>query len=258
MRGLSNARRDIHSRYVATVDAPAHLPRRPRRPDAPYADAFGRTVRGLQRRGNDDQYLIAELDRRVVIRQSSLPRGASRWCMGPQGKLFAVTDGTGAGATAPRTTLDSILGDLMQHVPGSESPVAPDSRRWRGLPGGERAPGMTLAYVSWPGLHVIHRGGSRCYLFRSGRLYQITSDHTATGLHDGGVARTEVHRVELQPDDRMLLCTGGLTRALDTRCIAEHLDAELLSANACDRLIDAAVRAGGGAHSVTVVVCRFG
>lgn len=35
---------------------------------------------------------------------------------------------------------------------------------------------ITLAYILWPDLYVVHVGDSRCYLFRDGRLYRIAVD----------------------------------------------------------------------------------
>lgn len=37
---------------------------------------------------------------------------------------------------------------------------------------------VTLAYVLWPKLFLVHAGDSRCYLLRSGQLRQLTTDHT--------------------------------------------------------------------------------
>src|SRR5207248_2365824 len=33
---------------------------------------------------------------------------------------------------------------------------------------------LTLAYLMWPRLYVVHAGDSRCYLFRGNRLHQVT------------------------------------------------------------------------------------
>ena len=47
---------------------------------------------------------------------------------------------------------------------------------------------LTMAYVCWPLLYVVHVGDSRCYLLRGSRLRQITHDHTvAQQLVEEGV-----------------------------------------------------------------------
>jgi protein phosphatase len=33
---------------------------------------------------------------------------------------------------------------------------------------------LTLAYVIWPRVYVIHAGDSRCYLIRDSKLWQVT------------------------------------------------------------------------------------
>ena len=37
---------------------------------------------------------------------------------------------------------------------------------------------LTMAYVLWPRLYVVHAGDSRCYLHRRGQFAQLTNDHT--------------------------------------------------------------------------------
>ncbi len=47
---------------------------------------------------------------------------------------------------------------------------------------------LTMAFVSGWRLFVIHAGASRCYLYRQGRLRQLTTDQTlAAELARGGV-----------------------------------------------------------------------
>jgi protein phosphatase len=302
MRAPTNARRDIQSRYLNRSELPKEL-----RDDEelPYLDAYGRTEQGLERTLNDDQYLIADLDRRMLIRQSSLPLGEQpSWRASSQGRLLVVADGiTGAGASrfASRVTLDAVMHHITSAMPWLLVPGSEDSQRdnQRILDELEHVitrcesrletvadcygvdeplvSTMTLAYAVWPNLYVVHAGSSRCYLFRGGRLYQLTSgqenaerdgpdtgagDDTSTGSRPiigrgRGEARAEVHHVSLRCQDRVLLCTDGLTRHLDHRQIARHLGGNLLSSNACERLIQAA-REAGATDNVTVVLCRFG
>ena len=47
---------------------------------------------------------------------------------------------------------------------------------------------LTIAYMTWPRLHVIHVGTCRCYLQRGGVLELIPTDHTpAQQLVESGV-----------------------------------------------------------------------
>jgi protein phosphatase len=301
MRAPTNARRDIQSRYLSRSELPEELQDDR---EVPYLDAYGRTEQGLERTLNDDQYLIADLDRRMLIRQSSLPMGVQpNWVASAQGRLLVVAGGissAGASRFASRVTLDAVMHHITSAMPWLLMPGRHDARdNQRILDDLEQVIArcenrvqemaechgldeplvstMTLAYAVWPNLYVVHAGTSRCYLFRGGKLYQLTSGHEGSepepdsddmsddtwsvgrpiiGRGQGG-SQAEVHHVTLRLDDRVLLCTDGLTRHLDHARIAGVLHDSLLSATACERLIQAA-REAGATDNVTVAICRFG
>src|SRR4030095_855032 len=51
---------------------------------------------------------------------------------------------------------------------------------------------LTLVYLLWPRAYVIHVGDSRGYLFRGGKLQQVTRDHTvAQRMVDEGLIPAE-------------------------------------------------------------------
>jgi protein phosphatase len=132
-------------------------------------------------------------------------------------------------------------------------------------------------------LQLAHVGDSRAYLFRDGSLEQLTTDHTVVGelVRRGRLtpAQAAVHPersiltravgldpripvdtpdpVELQAGDQVLLCSDGLTEAVDEDRIAELLSAEADGNAACQALIDAANTAGGP-DNITVVLLRAG
>jgi len=128
-------------------------------------------------------------------------------------------------------------------------------------------------------LAMAHIGDSRGYLLRAGELTQVTADHTfVQHLVDTGKItpeeaehhqqRSVVMRVigdfdvdttadlsvrEARAGDRWLLCSDGLSGFVSGETIAETL-VELTDVDACaDRLVQLALRAGGG-DNVTVVV----
>lgn len=139
---------------------------------------------------------------------------------------------------------------------------------------------MTITMTPAPVAHIAHLGDSRAYLYRAGTLRQLTRDHTLiekylrSGLINEAQSKTHPERhvltqalgierhitptrtaVRLEPEDRLLLCTDGLTKMLDDREIAEHLsDAKPDPLRLCDALINQALDRGGE-DNVTVIVC---
>jgi protein phosphatase len=117
--------------------------------------------------------------------------------------------------------------------------------------------------------HLVHVGDSRAYVLRDGDLTRITVDHTLVqSLVDEGslseeaaqhfayrsvVLRAvngetptepEVREVGLRAGDRLLLCSDGLTDLVPDAAIQAALRVAEREA-AADRLVEAALRAGG-------------
>ncbi|SEL54589.1 protein phosphatase [Roseivivax marinus] len=128
----------------------------------------------------------------------------------------------------------------------------------------------------------IWSGDSRAYLFRAGRLTQITRDHTEVrALLDAGTITEEEARhwprknvitraigvtdtpecdtVEGQAreGDTFLLCSDGLTEHLEDHEIANLLGEALPPQAICDALVRETL-ARGARDNVTVVVMRCG
>lgn len=128
-------------------------------------------------------------------------------------------------------------------------------------------------------LAMVHLGDSRGYLFRDGVLTQVTTDHTFVQhlVNTGKITpeeaehhpqRSVVMRVlgdfdvdiapdlsvrEARPGDRWLLCSDGLSGFVSGDTIARTLY-EVPDVDACaERLVQLALRAGGG-DNVTVLV----
>jgi protein phosphatase len=141
---------------------------------------------------------------------------------------------------------------------------------------------LTMAHVLWPRAYVVHIGDSRCYHVHGSSITQVTKDQTlvqdlvdmgaltpedAKGSPLGHVLsqaighdekiHPEITKIEVEPGDSLLLCTDGLTGHVSDGEISAHLASAESSADACERLIQAALDAGGS-DNVTVVVGRFG
>jgi protein phosphatase len=270
-------------------------------------DVYGLSDRGRVREANEDQFLIADLNKSMLVHQTSLSHEDHTHLVGGlQGKLLLVADGMGGHAQGQRASAVAV-GGLTHYVlntmpwffrlePDQEADLEHElkaaleecQQRIKAVASddpGSRGMGttLTLAYVLWPRLYVVHAGDSRCYLQRGGRLEQITKDHTvAQQLVDkGAMSPEEAHESrwshvlwncvgggahELRPDvykatmhagDTLLLCSDGLTAGLSPEEILQLLGRGASAEQTCRDLVEAA-NARGGRDNVTVVVARFG
>ena len=141
---------------------------------------------------------------------------------------------------------------------------------------------LTGVYSAGRDLFVANVGHSRCYLFRSGRLSQLTRDDTlrerlSSGAHptpigqgledpphvltdsigaDGAGPHVIVEHFRLEDDDAILLCTNGLTDVVSEDAIADIL-ASKRSPDEQSKLLEEAALASGGTDDVTVVVASY-
>ena len=127
---------------------------------------------------------------------------------------------------------------------------------------------------------VAHVGDSRAYLWRDGKLEQVTRDHSwveeqmalgvlnehearqhpwrnlvTRALAGADQPRIDISPLSLEPGDRVLLCSDGLTSPLTNSAIAEIVARQPAGGpdTLCQALVDAA-NAAGGPDNVTVIV----
>ena len=262
----------------------------------------GRTDIGRTRTANQDQFLVADLNKSMTIHSTTLPVEAeSEFYAGLRAQVLLVADGIsgqaggsvasqiGVGTTARYLlntmpwffSLDHDHDDdqeeeLLAAVADCERAVEKEAAAHPELAG--MGTTLTMAYLIWPRMYLVHVGDSRCYLLRDGELTQLTHDHTAAQhLVDEGTFtaeqaarsplshilvssignpssfRPDVSRTGLEAGDRILLCTDGLTSLVDDERIAEVVAGAESPEEAIDDLIDEANEAGGY-DNVTVVV----
>jgi protein phosphatase len=202
--------------------------------------------------------------------------------------LWAVADGMGghdAGDRAAQMIVDSLgeadgnrsgwglLDDIRMRLFEANATLVSRARL-----SGRTSGATVVALVARQGRCAwLWAGDSRGYRLRDGMLTQVTRDHSfVQELVDGGMlapAEAKFHprahvitravgadqtlEIELrhdtvQPGDRLLLCSDGLTGMLDDREIAGILRDGPLD-QAADRLIAAALEAGAR-DNVTVVL----
>lgn len=179
--------------------------------------AFGITDVGRKRKTNQDQFLIAQLNKSMLVSSTSLPLDAkSRLFGGIQGQLLLVADGMGGHAAGERASslaidhlvsrlLNSVhwflqvdhesehdfvdaLKQLLQDAHARILRESSENLSQRGM-----GTTLTMAHVVWPRLYVVHAGDTRCYLVRDGVAEQLTTDHT--------LARRLVESGGMKPED---------------------------------------------------------
>jgi PPM family protein phosphatase len=203
--------------------------------------------------------------------------------------LFAVADGMG-GAKAGEVA-SGLAADAVQESSGDgatgEARVAAlieeaNRRVFRRANEDREASGMgttmTVALVEDERVAIGHVGDSRAYLYRGGRLEQLTDDHSLVAelVRSGKLTPEEAEAhpqrsvitralgtdsevdvdtfaVRAEPGDLFLICSDGLTAMVDDDTIVEAIEQHRSNlAEAAKALVNAANR-GGGEDNITVV-----
>ncbi len=279
-------------------------------------DCHGDSHVGRARPANEDQFLIADLNKSMRVHQTSLGLNHhTRLFGGSQGKLLLVADGLGgheSGERASTLAVDGVTNYVLnamdwffrfnkrneseleselkaafvhsQSILESESDAIPQRR---GM-----ATTLTMAYIDWPKLYVVHVGDTRCYHIRGDSIKCLTTDHTiaelaraATGDGDGddggngNADDTKPHnpmnhalwnviggndasldpqitRSELAVGDALLLCSDGLTRYVGDQELLGLINSECTSKELCQQFIDIA-NERGGKDNITAVMAKF-
>ncbi len=201
-------------------------------------------------------------------------------------RLFAVADGMGghqAGEVASTTAIEALRASIAAGRPLDDAIVEANRAVYEKAGTDDAFTGMgttltAIAVGSERAVVVGHVGDSRAYLARDGTLEQITEDHSLVEemVREGRITEdqalvhpqrsiitralgidaeidVDLYPVELQAEDRILICSDGLTDMLRRSDIARILRQEADPQRAADALADAA-NANGGIDNVTAVV----
>ena len=225
-----------------------------------------RTHQGLVRSSNQDSLLVDE-------------------------GIYGVADGMGGhkgGETASRVTVQVIKNALNGKQPDKaalEMGVEAANRRVFDMSRHDSAlsgMGTTLTFL-WEGkqkMFLCHVGDSRAYLWRGGKLAQISTDHSlvaellSKNMISPEAARTHPYRNVItravgvdpmvdadilehdkQADDLWLICSDGLTNMVPNNDIADILEQAESDETAADELLTLALERGG-TDNITFVLCR--
>ncbi len=189
-----------------------------------------------------------------------------------------------AGVAATRAEIDAFgfyrdarrLATAIQHANRKIMKAGEETAAHKGM-------GTTVVAMMFsPGsgiVHLAHVGDSRCYRLREGVFELLTFDHSlwhdilelrpdiedaalarlppnvltrALGMEDG--VRVSVRTLEVEPGDRYVLCSDGLTDAIEPERIASKLALPSAPDVIVKALIDAANDAGGPDNISSVVI----
>lgn len=265
----------------------------------------GLSHRGKVRPINEDHYLITRLGRDQETLLTNLPDGDVPQHFKESGYAMIVADGMGGaarGEVASRLAISTLAHLSLQFgkwnlrideqiarevteraerfVQRVGEAVIEEGRADRSKSG--MGTTLTGAFSAGNDLFVCSVGDSRAYLFRRGRLLQLTRDQTysqmladlgqipqhevsthhlrhiltdAIGVGAGRV-NVKVRHLPLLNDDLLLLCTDGLTEMVDEEEIAGVLIRDQSAQDACQRLVELALE-HGGQDNVTVLLAKY-
>ncbi len=204
--------------------------------------------------------------------------------------LWLVADGMGGhacGEVASALARETIVREIRAGTAlapairvADEEIIRASRRRNDSLPMGTT---VVAARVQGNRFEVAWVGDSRAYLWREGRLAQLSQDHSyvqeliAQGTLTAEQARAHPHRNvvtqalgvtdpahlnvaimtgELKPGMQLLLCSDGLTEEVDDAGIGRALALADCSAQECVDSLVAAALDGGGSDNITAILVR--
>ena len=197
----------------------------------------------------------------------------------PECGLWAIADGMGGhamGELASRIVVENLartpsVDNMTQFVIAASEKLRDANRQLRteAAQRNTNVIGSTVVAMLARDEHCTYlwAGDSRCYLLRNGRLVQLTRDHCQEGewhrrtgrMITRAVGATDTLDIDqgflyAEDDDILLLCSDGLSSAVDEDAIAAAL-----TIGNCDRAADALIDLAlehGGRDNVSVIVIR--
>ena len=215
------------------------------------------------------------------------------FCICPDIGLFAIADGMGghqAGEIASRLATqkladfirtylefysdqETLLTKGMQEINHQIYLISQQNKRYQGM-----GTTLTAALIQNNHLYLAHIGDSRLYLLRQEQIKQLTEDHTVvqnlvtSGTITADQARThpkrhiltralgidsnvkaEISKINLKAQDKILLCTDGLTNYVTPEEIHHLVNNAAEVKQAVHNLTEMALERGG-ADNITVIL----
>jgi protein phosphatase len=260
---------------------------------------------GKVRTNNEDHYVILKLSRIMQTLYTNVPQSELPGSFEETGYGMVVADGMGGqagGEVASRSAIQILL-KLTKKAPNwilkmdedearevmelassfyqtVDSVLTDKAKSEPALHG--MGTTLTASYSVGATAFIMNVGDSRAYLFRGGKLYQLTRDQTvAQALADsgqippeqitthplrhvltnavgarGGHISVDIQQIAIANEDRLLLCSDGLTDMVDDKTIAETISRFQAPADCCQELVNTALQ-NGGHDNVTVLIARY-
>jgi len=270
-------------------------------PTAPQIRWAAGTDVGRFRKVNQDAYLMFACN---PERYAVLPN-AGCVDLGSSDVVLAISDGMGGGKLGHRASKLALskLGDLLpRNLQAADAEGAPDyhdflsqivyeaheavneeARHYLECEG--MGATLTIGWVTPTSLHIGHVGDSRLYLYASGRLRQLTHDHTLVGHMQRRGELTEMQArnhprrsalsqaigagasgivpqllsASLAPGDIYLFCSDGLMEGLWDKNVAVQLELRARGEVSLEETRDALMRDAletGGRDNITLIVAE--
>lgn len=276
------------------------MPQSPRKPFDDEIDVYGLTHPGKLRDTNEDHFLLASIHKRIKVLSTSLPMEEVSAREDRLAFIAMVADGVGGlerGEEASAAALEAVLhyvtesmdcyyraeagSDAFERELVAAAMRAHEVVQAKAAADGQGAMATTLTiYMGvWPTYYLLQVGDSRYYIFKDGRLTQVSRDQTvAQDLVDQGVLKPEaaaktklahvlsssiggdeaapvVTRLHSDWGIAHLMCTDGLTKHVSDARIAEVLGTMTSARQAAEQLLQEALD-GGGSDNITIIVGR--
>ncbi len=231
---------------------------------------ISRTHVGLVRENNEDALLVREP---YLFAVADGMGGYAAGEIASRSTLKAFEAATYSLRHEQEENISSIILEAFKRANTHVHKMALNNSNYNGM-------GTTMTALYLPGNgkgYCCHIGDSRLYCFREGKLEQITNDHTyvASLLADGKISEEEalvhpqrhmllqavgvddeikadLHELDVRENDRLLLCSDGLTDMLRDEEIAGLMAFDDLE-EAADQLLEKALD-NGGRDNVSLII----
>ena len=209
-----------------------------------------RTDPGLVRERNEDRWLA---DTYAGVTLIAVADGVGGEAGGDVASTAAI-EALAKNFAAPsfRESARSALGDAVQRANAAVLEASKDERFSR------TATTLVAAAIRGREAAIANVGDSRAYLIRGRGIRQLTTDHSGDRtssitrfVGDARGVQPDIFVETLQPADRLVLCSDGLTRHVTDDEIAAAMADE--PSRAADALV-ALAKARGGEDNITVIV----